>query len=89
MDIHTLASVFGIAAAAGGLILSAINYIRYLEGRLDSIRSQVKLQVTQTDGALQLLDHRVRELEKFSEKNSDFQVRYPRGDRTGAPFLED
>lgn len=89
MTLETIASAFGILAAISGLALSGLNYFRYLEGRLESMRSQIKLQASQTNGALQLLDHRVRELERFSEKNSDFQVRYFRDDRTGAPFLED
>ena len=87
MSIEQIASLCGILAAIGGLILSAINYIRYLESQIESFRMKLKLQASQTDSALSLLDLRIRNLEKFTENNSSFKTRHHRDDETGSPFL--
>lgn len=88
MSVENIASLCGILAAIGGLILSTINYIRYLDGQLESFRNKLKLQSSEINAALSLLDFRIRSLEKFTEKNSDFKSQYQRDEQTGSPFLD-
>lgn len=82
--VATIVSIIGPATAA---LLKAVNLVRYIEGRLDSLKFQQREANIRLDSALQLLDYRLRDLEKHGEVHSGFVPHHRRTEETGAPFL--
>lgn len=90
IDVVLVGALVAMIATAGGLIVKITNLIRYIEGRIDSLKAEQRLQRHQIDSSLILLDYRVRDLEKHAELHAGFAPHHRREEgRTGSPFLDD
>ena len=82
-DIFIVAAAVGLLSSAAALLVKAVNLIRYFESKIDALQSKVELIKIQLDSEnklvrreLEIFDHRVQDLENFSEKFSSFQPRF-------------
>lgn len=87
VNIALLAACLGVLIPLVSVVIKASSLLRYLEGRIDSIKAEHRLLEHQINSSLSMIDYRIRDLEKFAENNTDFVVRHRRDDNTGAPFI--
>ena len=88
----SLETIIEISAIIGTAVTAIVTISRYAlrqEMRLQILSYDNQRQDQRLDAALQLLDKRIRDLEKHSAKQSGFEPHHKRHEQTGAPWLDD